>query len=99
MTAEESLKCPVCQAGFRRERRCPRCGADLSPLMVLAARSYLLRQASREALRGGDARRAHELALQAQAVCDTPRGRRLCAFTGWVRHVLQRLPLPPAGSP
>jgi hypothetical protein len=96
MTAETPLKCPVCEARFRRERRCPRCGADLFPLMLLAAKSFLLRQAGREALRAGDARGAHELARQAQALCDTPRGRRLFTFTRWVRHVLQRLPLPPA---
>lgn len=72
-----TLACPVCGAGFRRRRRCPRCGADLFPLMYLAARSYLCRRGARRALQAGDARKARDLAVGAQELLDTRPGRRL----------------------
>ena len=84
-----TLQCPVCRARFRRVRHCTRCGADLSPLMTLAAKAFMARRASREALRQGNFGRSHELALQAQGLCDTQAGRRLCTLTAWFLDALQ----------
>lgn len=47
-------KCPVCGAGFRGAGVCPRCGANLEPVMRIAARAWALRNASRAKLRAGD---------------------------------------------
>jgi hypothetical protein len=75
----EAMCCPVCQAKFRNNRTCSRCGTDLSPLMALAARAYALRRSAAGALRAGDLAHARELADQAQTVCATPQGARLLA--------------------
>jgi hypothetical protein len=75
--ARPQLRCPVCRAGFRDSVRCSRCGADLSPLMRLAARAYLARQAGREALRRGNLAASVRLARQAQGLHATDQGRRL----------------------
>jgi len=85
MTAPEMLHCPVCRARFRAERHCSRCGADLSALMVLAAKAFLLRQAARQALRDGRFDASNQLAAEAQRLCDTQAGRRLRAVTAWLR--------------
>ena len=53
MLEDACLKCPVCQARFRAEERCSRCGADLTMLMKTAAKAFLLRQAARKAIRQG----------------------------------------------
>jgi predicted amidophosphoribosyltransferase len=37
---EPAGRCPVCRTAFRRQRICPRCGADLYRLMWLAIRSW-----------------------------------------------------------
>jgi hypothetical protein len=47
-------QCPVCRARFRGTRVCSRCGADLTPLMLLAARAWHLRDRARRALRDSD---------------------------------------------
>ena len=65
MTEKASLKCPVCQARFRSETLCSRCGADLTMLMKTAAKAFLLRQAAREAVRQGDLKRFLRLIQQA----------------------------------
>ncbi len=75
----DDLSCPVCRARFRHSRACPRCGTELTALMVLAGRAYRLRRASVAALRAGDPLRARELADQAHALHATDRGRRLRA--------------------
>ena len=49
-----ALRCPVCLARFRGSARCSRCGADLTPLMRLAARSHALLRAAIDALLAGD---------------------------------------------
>lgn len=59
---------------------CPRCGADLGPLMRLAARAWTLRESARAALLAGDS--AAALAA-ARAACDlerTPRAQQLLAL-------------------
>jgi predicted amidophosphoribosyltransferase len=50
----QSLKCPVCNAGFRGNETCPRCGSNLRHIMLLAARAWALRELSRSMLRAGD---------------------------------------------
>jgi hypothetical protein len=75
--SEAPYACPVCRAGFRGQRECSRCGADLHALMVLAAASWRLRGISRAALRQGNFRRAARLAEQAQETCADPRGQAL----------------------
>jgi predicted amidophosphoribosyltransferase len=76
--------CPVCQARFRGSAECSRCGADLAPIMGLAASAWRLREAAREAIAGGDMMRARELAAQAQELCGTPAGRDLELVSGWL---------------
>ena len=74
--------CPVCRAGFRGVATCPRCGADLAPLMKLAVRAWRLRQSAREALAGGDFDRARGLAASAQRLHSTGTGAALAAVAG-----------------
>ena len=87
MSGGETLCCPVCQARFREAQECPRCGADLSPLMHLAAKAYLSRQVSRRALRDGDVVKWHSLARHAESLCSTKTGRQLCQLTSWLNRV------------
>ena len=76
--------CPVCQARFRGSAECSRCGADLAPIMGLAASAWRLREAARQAIAGGDMMRARALAAQAQELCRTPAGRDLEMITSWL---------------
>lgn len=46
--------CPVCHARFRGAKTCSRCGADLTPLMLILLRAQRLRELAREALTRGD---------------------------------------------
>ncbi len=65
------LKCPVCNAGFRGQEVCPRCGTNLLALMRLAARAWALRQKARADLherRLADALRASAQARRLQRV-------------------------------
>jgi predicted amidophosphoribosyltransferase len=75
--------CPACRAGFRSVAICPRCGADLAPLMALAARAWRLRQRARQALAIPDFARARQLAAQAQQVHATQPGAALLAVAAW----------------
>lgn len=75
--------CPVCRAAFRGVAECPRCGADLAPLMALAARAYRLRQCARQALQAGDFAAARDLAEQAQRLESTSAGRALLAVAAF----------------
>lgn len=75
--------CPVCRAGFRGVSICPRCGADLAPLMTLESRAWHLRQSARQALAAGDFARAHQLSTEAQQVHATPPGAALVAVAAW----------------
>ena len=66
--------CPVCRAHFRGSLHCSRCGADLSPLMGLAAQAYTLRKAARQLLKQGDGRAAMASVQAAQRLHRTPEG-------------------------
>jgi hypothetical protein len=66
--------CPVCRARFRGSSQCSRCGADLSPLMGLAAQAYSLRQAARQLLRQGNCEAARVAVKEAQRLHRTPEG-------------------------
>ena len=91
--ADPPLLCPVCRARFRGASQCSRCGADLIPLMTLAARAYLLRRASRDHLLQGDYAGAQLLADRSQALHATDRGRHLSLAAAWFATCLP--PEPP----
>jgi hypothetical protein len=78
-------RCPVCQARFRGARFCPRCGADLEPLMRLAVKAWQLRQAARQALDAGDVERASGLAAEAQGTQATGSGAALRLLGAWLQ--------------
>ena len=78
-------QCPVCQARFRGARVCSRCGANLEPLMRLAANAWRLREAARQALAGGDFDGAFRIAAQAQQLQRTPGGNALRAISAWLQ--------------
>lgn len=78
------MRCPVCQARFRGTRRCSRCGADLSPLMLLALHGWRLRESARNALAAGNPEQASELAEKAQSIHRTPAGEALRAIAAWL---------------
>ena len=80
------MRCPVCQARFRKTRRCSRCGADLASLMLLALKSWRLRQLARDALAAGDLERASRLAEAAQSTQRTPAGEALWVVTAWCQE-------------
>ena len=94
----EPPRCPVCQARFRGTPECSRCGADLQPLMILAARAYQSRQAARQALLRGDFAGAHTLASQSQSLCFTQAGEtlRLLSLLLLMSEECQPGNLPPA---
>lgn len=66
--------CPVCRARFRGVVTCSRCGADLTPLMLLVAHAYRLRQQARHLLRRDDCSRALASVEEAQRLHATPEG-------------------------
>lgn len=76
--------CPVCQARFRGQSICSRCGADLKPVMFLIAVAYRCRAAARQALLAGKFKQAETLASQAQAACSTPLGSDLLLLSRWL---------------
>ena len=78
------MRCPVCQARFRATRRCSRCGADLEPLMLLAAMAWRLRQSARQALASGQFDLAARLAAQAQAAHQTRAADSLSTLSRWL---------------
>jgi hypothetical protein len=61
---------------------CSRCGADLEPLMMLAAQAWILRDAARILIGVGQSERALELAAQAQEAQWTPAGEALWLVSG-----------------
>lgn len=77
MSQPVSLRCPVCRASFRGTPECSRCGAELAPLMILAARAWRLRRQAREAIRRVSPAEAISLAEESQYLHPTPQGRRL----------------------
>ncbi len=76
----DAHRCPACRAPWRAEATCPRCGADLAPLMHLAARAWTLREAARAALLAGQGTTALALARAAYALERVPRAQRLLAL-------------------
>ena len=78
------MRCPVCQARFRGTRLCSRCGADLTPLMLLALKAWRLREAARGAIAAGDVERAAAYAQAAQGTQNTKAGEALRALSGWL---------------
>ena len=79
--SSEVGRCPVCTARFRGTSTCSRCGADLTPLMHLAAEAYRLRRAARQAILSGDFARASFLSRRAEELCSTAAGRKLSLLT------------------
>jgi len=77
MMNQDHLQCPVCGANFGGESRCTGCGADLSRLMEIAAKSLHLRQQARQALRRRQYSEAYRLSSRAQDLQQTSIGRRL----------------------
>jgi predicted amidophosphoribosyltransferase len=77
-------QCPVCRARFRGSRFCSRCGADLSPLMLLAAEAWQLRAAARSSLQVGEFERARQLASEAQNLQFTSAGESLKLVSAWL---------------
>lgn len=84
MAATRKYRCPACRADFRGTPHCSRCGADLAPLMRLAAAAHRDREGARERLRHGDHAAALDLAARAQARCVTPQGARLLLLARWM---------------
>jgi predicted amidophosphoribosyltransferase len=80
--------CPVCQARFRGERICSRCGADLARVMQWAVASWRSREAARCAIEGGDYRRASRLALDAERLQRTPCGGALLMLATWLEAIV-----------
>ena len=76
----DARRCPACRAPWRALATCPRCGADLAPLMRLAARAWAQREATRAALLAGGAAEALAMARAAYALERTPRAQRLLAL-------------------
>ncbi len=77
----DARRCPACRAAWRAVAICPRCGADLTPLMRLAARAWALREAARTALLSGEGATALAAARAAYALERTPSARRLLALS------------------
>lgn len=69
-----TAKCPVCQASFRGEEICRRCGADLSLLMLLATHAYSLRRIAKGHLLAGNVQAGLAAGTAAQNLHATPRG-------------------------
>jgi predicted amidophosphoribosyltransferase len=76
--------CPVCRARFRATRLCSRCGADLTPIMLIAAKAWQLRETARQSLSAGEFGRAYEQALDAQNLQFTERGESLRLLAQWL---------------
>ncbi len=78
------LTCPVCRARFRGTFACTRCGADLTPLMRLAAQALRLRNQARRSLLNGRPERARECALAAESLAPSRAARQIVLLTRWL---------------
>ena len=78
-------RCPVCQARFRGERTCSRCGADLAAIMTLAAKSWALRESARLAIAERDFDKATEFVAEAQRMYGTAEGESLLLLADYMR--------------
>lgn len=76
----DAHRCPACRTPWRGVVTCARCGADLAPLMRLAARAWTLREAARAALLAGDDTEALTAARTAYDLERTARAQRLLAL-------------------
>ncbi len=77
-----TFNCPVCRAPFRSQAECPRCGTDLSKLMLLIARSHQLRSQVRTALLERRYVEAARFAGEAQRLHNTEVGRKMVVAAG-----------------
>jgi predicted amidophosphoribosyltransferase len=82
-------QCPTCRARFRGSRTCSRCGADLAPLMLLAARAWRLRQSARASLATSDYAGAIEAAAAAESLQATRGGALLRRLAVWLAEARQ----------
>lgn len=73
----DAQRCPACRAPWRGVATCPRCGADLGPIMHLAARAWTLRESARAALVAGNVAAALAAARTAYGLERTPRAHHL----------------------
>lgn len=90
MPAAEPTRCPVCQAPWRHTATCPRCGADLAPLMTAVVKAWSLRRRARHALRDGDYRRAIGLAEAADDTARTAASHRLLRLAQLLHRATHR---------
>ena len=82
------MRCPVCRAKFRGTRQCSRCGADLTGIMILAAKAQFYRVNARKSLYALHFEKAHKLAAAAQKAHATEAGRKLLLLTRWLNAEL-----------
>ena len=82
--ARNIYACPVCRARFREAAVCPRCGADLAPIMRIAVEAWRKRQAARRCIECRQYTAAATLAREAEALCATPEGSRLRILCNWL---------------
>ena len=80
-----SSRCPVCRAKFRGTKRCSRCGADLTALMILSASARHCRAKARRSLHALEFEKAYEFATAAQKEHATETGRKLLLLTSWLK--------------
>lgn len=73
-------RCPLCNARVKGNSDCPRCRADLGPLLALKSQSDVLCRQAVKALDAGDPDRAKDLALQAASCQATPFALALAGF-------------------
>ena len=84
MREADTLHCPVCRARFRENRQCPRCGADLKPLMTLVLKNNIACEDARTAILNGNYKAALTLASAAQTLYRTERSKRLFHLASWL---------------
>lgn len=77
-----TFSCPVCKAPFRNQVECPRCGTDLSKLMLIIASSHQLRSRARTALLERRYVEAARFAREAQRLHNTEVGQKMVVAAG-----------------
>ncbi len=87
MENRDTNRCPVCRAAFRETTECSRCGADLAPLMTLAARARHCRRKARQAIINGEYELARTWAKVAQSMCATSAGHKIFLLAAWCASV------------
>lgn len=84
----EKLVCPVCETPFAGETRCLECGADLSGLMRVAARSHQFQVAALHKLQEGEFGLAASLGRLAQESRNSKKAAKLRLLTAWLAETL-----------